>query len=164
MRCMACYQEVSEGQGTCPRCGFVQYQVIGDAKEARSTLERMAEKHRESFLRRFDLGISIFTWKDQDGTVVLDQKKRLSFGAGDSLLGRTVWMEQQFARIPDERELTVELSALEEGSVRIIPIRIPVPQERQLQTLGIEMSGDLKVRLLLRNGQTQTCSGWVDFL
>lgn len=165
MRCMVCNQEIPEGRETCPRCGFVQYQVIGDAREANSALEAIAEKHRKSLLQRFTIGVTIFTWRDQDGLVVLDQKKQLSYSLGGNYLpGEKVWWEQQFARIPNEKELTIELLVSNGDSVRTIPVRIPVPQEKQLQTLGFQASGDLHVRLLLKNTLTQTCSEWVDLL
>ena len=158
MRCLACYHDIPQGTETCPCCGFVQYQVIGDTKEALSALELMAGRHRAMFLKRFDLGITAYTWKDRDGSVVLDTASRISFGTADALMNGPVWLDQQFARIP-EKELTVQLSVQKPGEqTRVIPVRIPAPQEAQLQQLGIALEQDLTVRLMLKNGQSQTAS------
>lgn len=158
MRCMACYENIPAGTETCPCCGFVQYQVIGDTKEALAALEMMAGKHRAMFLKRFDLGVTTYTWKDQDGAIVLDTAKRISFGTADGLMNGPVWLDQQFARIP-EKELTVQLSVQKAGELtRVIPVRIPAPQEAQLQQLGVVLEKDLTVRLMLKNGQSQTAS------
>ena len=165
MRCLACFKEVPEGVEVCPRCGLFQYQVIGDTKEALAALEMMAGRHRHMFLQNFDLGVTIYTWKDQNGTVVLDQKKRLSFGTAEGLQGKTVWLKEKFARIPDVKEMTVELSVMKKGEAeRRIPVRVSVPQEKQLQQLGIEMHDDLTVSLVLKNETAQNRSETVDFL
>lgn len=165
MRCMACYKEVPEGQAACPCCGFVQYQVIGDTKEALAALELMAGRHRNMFLRNYDLGVMIYTWKDKEGTVVQNQKKRLSFGTGEQLAKETVWLDQLFARIPNVKEMTVELSVGKKGAPeRTIPVRIQVPQEKQLQQLGITMNDDLTLKLLLKNETQVKTSEAVCFL
>lgn len=163
MRCLACFETVPDGTQNCPRCGFIQYQVIGDTAEAVSALELVAGKHRSRFLQAYDLGVTVYTWKDREGSITLDQAQRRSFGTADALQGKTTWLDQPFARIP-EQELTVELSVENGGTAWILPVRLPVPQEPQLQQLGIEMNKDLTVRLLLRNGQTQTQSQPVSFL
>lgn len=163
MRCLACFETVPEGTQNCPRCGFIQYQVIGDTAEAASALEEMALRHRNRFLQRYDLGVTVYTWQERDGSVRLDTARRRSFGTADALWGKTVWLDEPFARIP-ERELTVELSVENGGTARVIPVRVPVPQEPQLQQLGIAMNQDLTVSLLIRNSQTQTQSQPVSFL
>lgn len=158
MRCMACYENIPNGTETCPCCGFVQYQVIGDTKEALAALEMMAGRHRAMFLKWFDLGVTVYTWKDKDGVIVPNTAKRVSFGTADALMNGPVWLDQQFARIP-EKELTVQLSVQKAGEEpRVVPVRIPAPQEAQLQQLGIELQKDLTVRLQLKNGISQTAS------
>lgn len=163
MRCLACFETLPEGTQNCPRCGFIQYQVIGDTAEAVSALEQMALRHRGRFLQSYDLGVTVYTWQDRDGSVQLNQAQRRSFGTADALWGQTVWLDQPFARIP-ESELTVDLSVENGGETQVIPVTVPVPQEPQLQQLGIRMEQNLTVSLLIRNGQTQTQSQPVSFL
>ncbi len=163
MRCMACYENIPEGTETCPNCGFVHYQVIGDTEEALSALKLMAGRHRAMFLRRFDLGITVYTWKDRGGTIVQDTVRRVSFGTADALMEGPVWLEQRFARVEDE-VLTVELSIEKDGKTRTVPVRLPAPREARLQQLGIGLDEELKLQLMLKNEQSQTVSQPVAFL
>lgn len=164
MECMACFESMPAGTEICPRCGFVHYQVIGDTGEAKSAFERMAANHRKAFLHSFDLGVTVYSWKDQDGTIVLDQQKRMSFGRADALLDGEVWLDQHFARVPQDT-LTVDLSVRkEDGRERMIPISIPALREKQLQRLGITLGQDLRVCLNLKNEQSRTASQPVAFL
>lgn len=163
MRCMACYKEFPEGAEVCPRCNFTVYDTIGD--DAMPALKTLAAKHREQFLKKIDLGVMIYTWKDQNGTIVLDQKKRLSFGSIDTLAGKTVWLSQKFARIPDTGSMTVDLSIEKQGTpARILPVAISLPQEQQLQQLGVAISDELMLTLMLKNDTTTKVSRPVDFL
>lgn len=163
MRCMACHTEYSAGE-ICPRCGFVHYQVIGDTDEALAALELMAGRHRAMFLRQYDLGVPVYTWKDQDGTLVQDTCTRLSFGTADALLQGPVWLDREFARL-EGPELTLELSVQKSGEPeRRMDVSLPVPQEPQLQRLGIALEEDLTVTLMLKNEENQTRSQPVTFL
>lgn len=166
MRCLACFKQFPDGTEVCPRCNFTQYEIIGsDDDEALSALKFMAGRHRAAFLKKYDLGVMIYTWKDQDGTIVLDQKKRLSFGAVNSLVDNTVWLNQKFARIPDTASMIVELSVTKQGSQdRILPVSIRIPQEKQLQQLGVRVDSNLTLTLMLKNDTTVTESNTVDFL
>ena len=163
MRCMACYKEFPEGAEVCPRCNFTNYDTIGD--DAAPALKALAAKHRELFLKKTDLGVMVYTWKDQNGTIVLDQKKRLSFGTVDTLAGKTVWLSQKFSRLPDTGSMTVDLSIERQGIPgRILPVAISLPQERQLQQLGVSVSEELMLTLMLKNDTTTKTSRPVDFL
>lgn len=159
MRCMVCFNEVPKGENVCPRCGFTQHEIIGDADEALSILSTMAEKHRNKFLKEYDLGVNIFTWKDVDGTVVLKEKKRISLGTCDALQNNALWFGEKFARIPGAEEQLAELSVIKKGGdEKILTVRIPALKESQLQSLGAEMYEDLTVSLILKNDSSQTKS------
>lgn len=158
MRCMVCFNEVPKGEEVCPRCGFTQYDVIGDTKEAQAILNTMAEKHRNVFLKKYDLGINIFTWKDDNGTIALKEKKRISIGTCDRLQNNTVWVEGKFARIPDLKEQPVELSVIKDEKEKTITVNIPALKESELLSLGVEMQKDLTVCLILKNDSSQAKS------
>lgn len=165
MRCMVCFNEVPNGVDVCPCCGFTQYDVIGDTEEALAILGTMADKHRNVFLKKYDVGVNIFTWKDNGGTIALKEKKRVSFGTCDNLQKNTVWLESKFARIPNISEQQVELSVIKNGEPeKTIAVKIPALKESQLQNLGLEMNEDLTVSLILKNGVSQTKSQPVSIL
>lgn len=158
MRCMVCFNEVPKGEEVCPLCGFTQYDVIGDTKEAQAILNTMADKHRNVFLKKYDLGINIFTWKDDNGTIALKEKKRISIGTCDRLQNNTVWVEGKFARIPELKEQPVELSVIKDEKEKTITVNIPALKESELLSLGVEMQKDLTVCLILKNDSSQAKS------
>ena len=163
--CRVCYKENANLMQPCSRCGFLQPAIIGDANAAEAFVERKARNHRINFLKGFDFGVTVYYWKDQDGMIALDRKERRSFGLGSDMLDNTIWMDQKFARIPDEQQMQVELSVLENGAERLaIPVAVPVPAGAHLQEIGIEVSSDMVAMLKLRNPEGQTASAPVLFL
>lgn len=164
-QCRVCHKELTNLNTPCPRCGFRELSFIGDPKAAEQKMNKMADEARAKFLSEFDFGVTIYRWKDQDGTLVLDRTERLSFGRGTALLGKTNWLEQPFARIPDVKNMELELSVLRNSrNYRSMKLSVPVPQGNHLQQVGITLSPDMKVKLLLKNPQAQTQSANVAFL
>ena len=152
--CKACSKEMKDALRPCPRCGFRQPAVIGDADAAQALIAKRANKHLVSFLRDYDIGVTVYYWKDQKGTVVADRQQRLSFGTGEALLGSTHYLEQKFARIPEVTTMELQLSVLKKGEVFMEKtVSIPTPPGAHLQQLGMELSASLQLRLKLKNPQ-----------
>lgn len=165
MKCIVCNKEIVSPLRPCPRCGFLQPAVVGDAAGAEDFITGKAQKHKQELLGNYDFGLTVYHWKDQDGTVVLDREERLSFGKGDALLAAPVWLNQSFARIPDVDTMELELSIQLGGeSAEKIPVTVAVPQGKHLQQVGACIGADLSVKLLLKNPEGQTESGAVQFL
>lgn len=163
--CRVCYKELASVAQPCPRCGFVRPAVIGDPNTAEALIARKAEEHQINFLKRFDFGVMIYYWKDQDGTIVLDRKERLSFGIGSDLLNRPLWLAQPFARIPDMQEMHIELSVMDQGTEQLrLPVKLPIPAGSHLQQIGIELMPNMTIQLKLKNAAGQTESAPVLFL
>ncbi len=163
-QCRVCHKELTTLNKPCPRCGFRELSFVGDPKAAEQKMNKMADEARAKFLSEFDFGVTIYRWKDQDGALVLDRTERLSFGSGASLLDKLCWLEQPFARIPDVKNMELELSVLRnKQNYRSMKISVPVPQGNHLQQVGITLSPDMKVKLLLKNPQAQTQSASVSF-
>lgn len=163
--CRVCHKELPHPAQPCPRCGFQETGFIGDPVKATELNNQKAAVFRTQYLGNFDFGVTIYRWKDDAGTLVLDRTERMSFGSGSALLDKISWLEQPFARIPDAAQLQLELSILHKGqNYRQLEISVPVPQGNHLQHPGIALSGDMTVRLLLKNPQEQTQSVPVPFL
>ena len=113
--CMCCYQELGENDLNCPRCGLTDLKIIGNDPEQEKALEPFIRSHRMGFLRKYELGVTCYYWKDQDGTIALDSKRTLTFGNAAELLEGTRWLDQEFARMPDDQEITVDLTVTENG-------------------------------------------------
>lgn len=163
VRCIVCNHEMSSPVQPCSRCGFLQPAVVGDLDGAQNFINARAAKYRQELLSRYDFGVTVYYWKDNNGTVVLDREERLSFGSADALLGNPVWLEQQFARTGDETVLELELSvAAPPDGLRRLPVSIPLPSGRHLHQVGARIDEDLSLRLMLRNpeGQTESTPLW----
>ena len=164
--CLACKRPMPEGVQQCPHCNFMHYASMNNDEETyRVMMEPYAEMHRADFLSRFDMGITTYHWKDQDGTVVLDTTKRLSLGTAQAMRGNVVWLDQEFARLPDVDEMTVELSVHRSGAAPYgILVALPALKEPQLQRLGMTLTEDLKLRVLLKNQDSEVSSEPVEFM
>ncbi len=163
--CRVCHKVFHESQFQCPRCGFRETAVIGDLAHAENINNSKAIPHRVRFLDEFDFGVVTHYWKDDNGTVVPDREATLSFGQGGKLLGREIWLNQLFARIPDTARMELDLRVLRGGKeYRRLSVSLNVPRGAFLQQVGIALTEDMKVSLLLKNEQEQTRSTPVGFL
>lgn len=157
--CKACEKELTNAKGSCPRCGFRPPAVIGDPEVAQALIAKRAAKHRNEFLQRLDVGVTVYLWKEQKDSIVPEGQRRLSFGAGDTLLETPRFLEQKFSRIPDLTEMKVEISVLKDGVVFVSSTAsLPVPPGPHLLELGAQLTSALELKLMLKNprGQTQS--------
>lgn len=163
--CKCCYQELGENDLNCPRCGLTQFKIVGNDPAQEKVLESLIHSHRMGFLGKYELGVTCYYWKDQDGTIALDNKRTLSFGTAAELLDGTRWLDQEFARMPDDQEITVDLTVSENGGTgRDLKVRVTPPTEPQLQKLGLQLDKQLQLRLLVKNDKTTSTSTSVSLL
>ena len=164
-QCRVCHNELTTPAKPCPRCGFQEPAFFGDPAKAEQIISHKADTYRTQFLSEFDFGITIYRWKDKDGTLVPDRTDRLSFGSGTDLLDKTFWLDQSFARIPDLAAMDLELDIRRNGTgYQTLSVPVPVPKGNHLHQAGISLSRDMTVQLLLKNPQEQTRSAAVSFL
>lgn len=162
MQCLVCYKTLDGN--ICPRCGFQHVDIIGDSEKALELQKSLADMYRPTFLKRYNVGVTSYFWKDDNGEIVLDTAKRLPFGTADVMINQTVWLDQEFARIPDEEELTIELSVKKDDAEAYpVQVRLPALKEKQLQKIGVSLTDDLKLRLVLKNQDSQVSSAPTDF-
>ena len=171
MSCLVCHKPLG-GSHTCPRCGFTPAPGIGNPVMVRKMLEEDAAVHRSTYLSQFDFGITCYRWKDQNGTYAVDSTERMSFGTGEKLYDSIVWLDQEFARLPEEETLTIDVNVRKQGaSERTVSCQIPALKEPQLQRLGLSLalredgSGrELCLMLSLKNGKSESFSAFTPFL
>lgn len=160
MRCLCCHKpNLSIEQGNCPRCGFILFNTVGYSEDKKAVIDSLVDEHCQNFLKTYDVGITAYYWKDQDGTIVLDHSSRISLGSAASMFKKTVWLDQDFARMPDGEDLNLELS-LQHGTEapRTISVRIPELKEKELQRLGIELNQDLQLKVTVKNQSSSSSS------
>ena len=164
-QCRVCHNELISPARPCPRCGFQEPAFFGDPSKAEQVINNKADAYRTQYLNGFDFGLTIYHWKDKDGTLVLDHTQRLSFGTGSTLADKICWLDQPFARIPDLAKMDLELSLLHNGNTyRTMQVSVPVPQGNHLLQAGISLSRGMTVQLMLKNPQGQTQSAAIPFL
>ena len=164
MQCITCYRSLPPGAAICPRCGCPHY-VFGNSQDDLTFMNRLSTQHRASILLELNFGITVYKWRDLDGNVFLDKQLRRSFGDGIHLLNNRTWLPDQFARIPGEKEMVLNLSIHKcDAPHCTIPVTIPAPQEPELVQVGIELYDNLTASLFLRNKHSLTHSFPVDFM
>ena len=165
--CLVCFKPLPLGEDVCTRCGFQHYPGLDDDQEAVRNFQRprAAKSRSEKFLPRFDLGVTSYYWKDENGTIAPDTTKRLSFGTAADMEKKTVWLNQEFARLPDEDKLDIEVSVKQDGAKdRTVRFQLPALKEPQLQRLGLELTQDLQLKLTLKNDKSSVTSDPTPFL
>lgn len=153
MKCLVCGKPLTSKDKACSCCGFHYLDYIGGSwASALEAQKPDALIYRNgTFLPKFDLGVTCYRWKDAHGTMVQASKERLSFGSAAELENKTVWLDQEFARLPDERKLTVEVSVRKKGAKeRTIRFKLPAIDKPELQKLGLCMDSDLMLKLKLK--------------
>lgn len=151
MKCLVCGKNYEDNE--CPRCGFPDLQMpLGeDLEEARKKVQPMIDTYRKSFLQKVEVGVKIYHWKDENGTLAVDHEEKRAFGSGNDIYGKTVWLDQKFARIPEEKKLPVRVYIRCDGDEREEEMPLPNLQEAQLQEIGISMDQQLDFCMMLRN-------------
>ena len=154
--CLVCFQPLNnaENPDKCLCCGFEHLPGIGMDEAALRELQkpRAAAYRTKTFLPQFDLGVDCYHWKDENGSIVLDTTKRLSFGSGADLQNKTVWLKQEFARLPEEKEHSIDIHIRRSGaSERTVSMTVPALREPQLQKLGLHLNEKLELELELKN-------------
>lgn len=165
MECMVCGRLLQEREETCSRCGFRHRRSLTDPETTRHLMQPLVDSHLANLLQAFDLGVTTYHWKDQDGAIVRDFTRRLSFGTTSALMDNTVWLDQPFARLPDAQEITVELSIIRNGTEPVsVPVQLPALREAQLQYVGLRLDRKLMLSLFMKNEDSQVSSAPIDLL
>ena len=142
MNCLVCGTPLKNKGNDCTCCGFHYLDSVGGSFEENLDLQRSrADYYRANdFLPRFELAVRSYYWKDGLGKIVQASRERLAFGNAAKLQKGTVWLQQEFARMPDEKPMTVEICVLEEDAPeRTIRFDMPQFEEPDLLRVGLRV-------------------------
>ena len=153
MKCLVCGKEFAGGE--CPRCKFPDLQFPGDRDEAIRSMKPVIDSFRAEFLKKVRVAVVIYRWKDRNGNVVPDREELLPIGTGAELSEGVRWLEQKFARIPEQQKLSLRLRVTAGEETENLTVTVPNPQIAELQQLGAELDPDLRICLLLRGGNAE---------
>lgn len=149
MKCLVC-EKVYEA-AECPRCRFPNIQIMGDPKTALASLKPTIDAYRKNFLSSVKVELVAYRWKDQNGQVVLDREDRMLLGTADKLQQGDTWLKEKFARIADQKNITVTICITISGEKREVRIPVPNLHKAELQQLGARVDEECNLVLLLRN-------------
>ena len=154
MKCVVCGKEHS-APSECPVCRFPVIRFPGDPVEGMKAMKPQIDSYRAKFLETVDVSIVVYKWKDENGYIVEDSHSNLSFGSGTDLYGNQRWIPQKFARIPEEKSLTVEV-LVKYGDTHLTQKHsIPNLMESELQECGASLDEDMNICFMLRNDSHQ---------
>ncbi len=158
MKCLVCGKEFEAAE--CPRCHFPDVQIIGDREKALENMMPTIIQYRTNFMSAVKLFLEIYRWKDQNGQLVLERKEHRLLGTAQRLMREQVWLEDKFARIADQKTITVTIRMDLGGDEKQVAVSIPNLHKAELQQLGATVDSDYNLRLMLRNDTEQpTMSG-----
>lgn len=149
MKCLVCSKTYEAPE--CPRCGFPDVHIPGDQKQVLESLKPTIDEYRKNFLKRVQVQLVIYRWKDGAGVVALDREELLSVGSGEELLQGIRWLPKKFARIPDQETITVTLRVTAGEEAWDQRIEVPNLQRPELQQLGVSLDQNGNVWVMLRN-------------
>lgn len=149
MKCFVCGKEY---QGhACPRCRFPDVQVpVSSPAEARKALKDEIDAHFNRFLDHISLELTTYFWKGSGPKVQLDHKEFISL-SGRTLYQKEYWVEQQFARDPDHRTISIPVRIRIWDSIREQQMELPNIFSPVLQQIGFSLDQDFNLRMMLRN-------------
>lgn len=148
-KCMVCGNVYDSGK--CPRCNFLRMTVVGDYEEGLAKLARAAQIYRRDYLADIQIGIAVSKWKEHDGQLELDRTEILPLAKGEELLDGEKWCEEYFARIPD-KEILEMLLIIQKADVQSnITVCLPNLMQAEIQQIGISLSDNMEICLMLRN-------------
>lgn len=149
MKCLVC-KKVFEGPA-CPRCSFPVIAVPAEVTNGENAVTPLIARHRQSFLKSVHIGMKIYYWKEAHGSVVLDREEHLRFCPNRVLEPGEYWLDRKFARIPDEKQLSLTV-IVEYGSETIEKtVEIANLEDAALQEVGLDLNEDYSWRLLVKN-------------
>lgn len=156
MKCVICGKEHSDE--ACPVCQFPVIHFLGDPVEGMRTVKHQIDKRRGEFLTQLRVGIVIYTWKDSGGTIVLDQEKEITLGTGAELRQNVRWASQEFARVPDDKQIEIKLAVHYDQEKYEHQLSVPNLMEAELQKIGAALDEDMNVQVFLKNSSSQSHS------
>ena len=149
MKCLVCGKEYEAAE--CPRCRFPNIQIVGDREQALKTMLPTIEQYRREFLNAIQISLVIYRWKDDKGKLVMDKQEKKLLGTANELQRGEKWLEEKFARIADQKQITVTLSITMAGEEQQIQVSVPNLQKAELQQLGAKVDDACNLCLMLSN-------------
>ena len=149
MKCLVCGKEYEAAE--CPRCHFPDIQIVGDRKAFLESLMPTVHTYRKNFLSSIQVELVAHYWKEQGGKLVPDRRERLLLETADVLQRHEVWLPNRFARIPNQKEISVTVCIRIAGEERLVQVSVPNLQKAALQKLGASVDADFRLRIKLGN-------------
>lgn len=162
MKCVIC--SASFDTDKCPVCQFPVISFPGDPEEGLRKIKPQIDAFRKTFLDQLSIGVVSYRWKDQDGVLVKSSEDILPIAIGSDLAEKTVWLDQQFARLPDKETLSVHVQCSwgpEDDQKRNLTVDIPNLLEPELQEIGATLDQNCNLQMKLRNQTSSSDSAWI---
>ncbi len=149
MKCLVCGKEYEAAE--CPRCRFPNIQIVGDREQALKAMLPTIEQYRREFLNAIQISLVIYHWKDEKGQLVMDRQEKKLLGTANELRNGEKWLGDKFARIADQKQVTVTLSIAMAGEEQLVQASVPNLQKAELQQFGAKVDDACNLRLMLCN-------------
>lgn len=163
MKCLVCSKEYTGG--VCPKCQFPNVQIAGDYEEGIQALEPMIKSHRDSFLQKISISIDVLRRDPNADINTFPSTVRICFGKASELIGKRVWLNYDFARLPNSETVKIRIVIDYGTEVQNLDVDVPNITDVGVQNIGIDMKDNHSFSLLLRNNSKEgNLSSPVEFL
>ena len=150
MKCQVCGKEFDAAE--CPRCGFPDIQIPEVGREqALASLMPTINNWRSKFLNNIRVELVCYQWKAEGDKVVPNGRELKLLGTGEDLRKGAQWLDQWFARIPEQAKLTVTVMITAGQEKREQQIAVRNLTQPELQQIGAYLDDDFRLHLRLRN-------------
>lgn len=165
MKCRVCGCEVELGQ-ICMKCGFPNMSIVGEKEESKEEINHLVATFRQRLIGTAEVSIVVYEWRILEDKVEKIGSRAISFPSCSNLeLGKTVWLDTKIARVPNVAEVELNLEIKTVGDQKLQrKVKMPVPQEQEYWLVGISLEEGLKIRLHLKNQQSETQSPLIDVM
>ncbi|MCI7814394.1 MAG: hypothetical protein SO016_03535 [Lachnospiraceae bacterium] len=160
MKCMVCGQEVS-GRSKCPNCGFPVYYTPGqENEEIKKKVEKLAEKYRRKKLDQFDISLYSCSYEMKEEHLKVKNEEWIPLITGMEMKpGTEKWLDRLFARQRLDKPVKLKLKMRWFGKEKEEEVEIKPPVIFDFWRVGVRMSDEGHVQILLGRQDCFECSG-----
>ncbi len=136
MKCLVCGKEF---QGTvCPICEFPIVEIPGDYEAGLRTLQPVIRSHREAFAEKIHIGVMIFEYEIDNGTIRETGSRKKFFGKVAEMMHRKKWLDTVFENPLSRKSMDIHMVICVDGRKDDNrTVSIPTPKTEGKISLGI---------------------------
>lgn len=155
-RCYGCYSKLKPGTAICDVCKMPDIHIVGNDPEGIKMKENLGQEYREMKLGGISISFTAYKYGEVDGCIKEIAADKVKIADAVSLkYDKTVWMDEQFARIDTDREMDIEL-ILDGEKQKKMNLKFKPPKMEDFWRVGIRMIEGFQAVIRIGNEKVYT--------